>query len=143
VSVPSVEPEIPAEIPGQLTIEEATVTEGEQNSDPTSADSAGTSPESAPGPVAEGASSGNGGPPEPNPTDALGTSADVIDSPVPVEGHSQSADSVQDTPDEHRFRITHETSNPGAPSPHSVLVSAPMMIADAVAFLADLGEKFL
>jgi hypothetical protein len=143
VSAPSVEPEIPAEIPGQLTIEEATVTEGEQNSDPTSADSAGTSPEGAPDPVAEGASSGNGGQPEPDPTSAPGTGADVTDPPAPVGNHSQSADSVQDTTDEHRFRITRETSNPGAPSPHSVQVSAPMVIADAVAFLADLGEKFL
>ena len=132
-----------AEIPEQQTIEEALTTEGEPNADPTSEDSAGTSSEDAPGPAAEAAPTGNGGPRELDPTIVAGAESLTADSLTSDSGPEATTEAKSSTPQEHRFRITHETSNPGAPSPHSVRTSAAMLLEDVAPYLAELAAKFL
>ena len=104
--------------PGEV-VPDVEPTQGEPDADPTVTDtdatvSAGSGSASESAPV-----SGESGPPEPDPTGATS----------------------DDTPQSHKFRITHETSNAGDDTPHSVIVSAAMDIDAAWKHLEQLGEK--
>ena len=126
--------------PGEV-VPDTETTRGEPSADPTATDTGATvSAES--GSAGESAPvSGESGPPEPDPTTAdvpnveVGTSAPIADT-VP-----DATSSGSDAPQSHKFRVTHEVSNAGDDSPHSVIVSAAMAIDAAWEHLEQLGEK--
>jgi hypothetical protein len=84
----------------------------------------------------------------------------VVDVPDPAYAESQTAsvtsdasgessqpeldatpETTPDTPDVHRYRIMHEISSLGSEMVHSVITSAPMILEDALKFLAETGIR--
>ena len=126
--------------PGEV-VPNAEPTRGEPDADPTVTDTGATvSAES--GSAGESASvSGESGPPKPDPTGAATGSNATAATTGASSADTAVTSTSDDTPQSHKFRITHETSNEGDDTPHSVIVSAAMDIDAAWKHLEQLGEK--